>query len=89
MNGVSQGIEDGTDLIIDLRWQMDGIEGRNPHIFGEGTGHIDADPLGLGIEVKMPGARHAAFHADEVALAGYPVANFDGTHMTADLGDHA
>ena len=89
MNGVAQGIEYGTDLFIDFCRQMDGVECRNLQILRESARYIDPDTLGFGIEVEMPGTRHAALHPDEMALAGHPVADFDGAHMSADLGNHA
>src|SRR5262249_28474918 len=89
VDGIAQGIEDRADLVIDFRRKVDGIEGRDFEIFGKGARHIDANTLGLGIEVKMAGARHAALHADKVALARSPVADLDGPYMTADLSDSA
>ena len=87
VDGIAEGIEDGADLVVDLVGQMDGIEGREScTIFGEGARHVDADALGFGIEMEVPGPRHAALHADEMALARHPVADLHGAHMAADVG---
>ena len=89
MNGVAQGIKDCADFIVDFRRQVNGVEGGKPEIFGKGARHIHANTLGFGIKVEMSGAGHAAFHADQMAFAGNPVAHFHGADMAADFGYHA
>ena len=89
MHGIAERIEDGADLVVDLFRQMDGVEGRDLEIVGKGAGDVDADALGFGIEMEVPGPHHAAFHADQVALARDAVADLHGAHMGADFGHDA
>src|SRR6476646_7446339 len=63
---------------------MDGVEGGNLQIFGKGARHVHTDTLGLRIEVEMTGARHAAFHADQMTLARSAVAHFHGADVAAN-----
>src|SRR5687768_11503360 len=88
MHGVAQRIEDGADLIVNLVRQVNGVEGGKPQVFGEGAGHVDADTLGLRVEMKMASPRHAALHADKMAFAGDTVTDLDGPDVSADLFDH-
>ena len=57
VHGVAERIEDGADLVVDRVGQRHDVEGRDPQILGEGAGQVDADALGLGIEVEVAGAR--------------------------------
>ncbi len=89
VNRIAEWVEDGADLVIDLGRQVDRVEGGQLEILGEGARDIDADALRLGIEMEMAGARHAALHADEVALARDAVTHLHGAHVAAHLDDGA
>ena len=87
MHRIAQRIKDGADLVVHFGRQVNGVEGRDLEIFREGPRQVDADALGFGIEVIVPGAGHAALHADEVALARHAVAHLDGADMRTDVRD--
>ena len=87
MNGIAERIEDGADFVVHLFWKMYCVECRDLQIFGKGAGHIDADATRLGIEMKMPGPRHAALHANQMTFARDTVAHFHGADMGADVAD--
>ena len=45
VNGVAEGIENGADFIINFGGQVNGVEGGELEVFGEGAGNIDAHAL--------------------------------------------
>ena len=53
VDGIAERIEDGADLVVDPVGQRHDVEGGDAHIFGEGAGQVDADALGVGIEVEL------------------------------------
>ena len=89
MHRIAQGIENGADLIIHFRRQMNGVESGDLEIFREGAGHVHAHAFGFRIEMEMPGPRHAAFHADEMAFTGDSVAYFHSAHVRTNFAHHA
>ena len=89
VHGVAERIEDRAELVVDRVGQRHDVEGRDLHVFGEGAGHVDADALGLRIEVVAAGAAGAAPHADDVALAGHALADLEVRALRADRDDLA
>jgi hypothetical protein len=89
VHGIAQRIEDGADLVIDLVGQRHDVERRNPDVLGKGARQVDADALGIGIEMILAAAAGPARHADDVAFARDPLADPDVADVGADLGDLA
>ena len=82
-------IEDRAELVVDVVGQRHDVERGNAQVFGEGAGNVDADAPRLRVHVKAPAARGAAIHADDVALAGDPLADREAAHVGADRDDLA
>ena len=87
VHGVAERIEDGGQFIGDVVRQLEGVEGRDHQVFGEGARAVDADPYGVAAQVGATGAAVAAVAAGDVAFAGDAIADGEAAHFLAD-GDH-
>ena len=86
MYGVAERIEDGGQLIGDVVRQLEGVEGRDHWVFGEGTQAVHTDTNGVAAQVGATGTAVAAVAAGDVAFAGDPIADGKAAHFLAD--DH-
>lgn len=89
VHGIAQGVEDRTEVGVDVVVVDPGIARRDDDVVGEGAVAVDAHPDGVDAQVPSPGAAVAAGAADDVALAGDPVADAHARHVAADLVDDA
>ena len=84
-----EGIEDRAHLVVDQVRQRHDVERRDLHELGKRARQIDANALGVWIEMKLPCPAGARLHADDVPLTGDALAYLEVLHVTADCRDHA
>ncbi len=87
VHGVAERIEDGGQLIGDVVRQLEGVEGRDHQVFGEGTRAVHTHTNGVAAQVGATGTAVAAVAAGDVAFAGDAIADGEAAHFLAD-GDH-
>ncbi len=89
VDGVTERVEDGSDIRIDARAVDPGIGHGQGKVLGKCAGAIDADALGIGAQMATAGQAIAAMAADDVALAADDLAGEKVAHVRADLDDFA
>ena len=89
MDRVAERVEDRPEVGVDVVVVDPDIGRRDDDVVGEGAVTVDADTDGVDAQVATPRAAVATGAADDVALAGDPVADPHARHVATDLVDLA
>jgi len=87
VDGVSEGIEDGGDLVLDAGGVLPDVGHGQNDVLGEGSVAIDTYAEGMGTEMTAAGEAVAAASADDVAFAGDELAYGDVSDVRAKVDD--
>ena len=89
MNGVAEGVEDGSDLVGDAGGVAPDVGHRDDDVLGEGSVAIDTNAEGMSTEVTAAGEAVAAASADNVAFSADELAYREIGDIGADGDDFA
>src|ERR1019366_2062626 len=85
MRRVAVGVEDRCQIVRDVVRNLEGVEGWNHQVLGEGALAVDADPKSVAAQMTAAGAAIAAKPAGNMAFAGDPAAYLKAAHFLPHL----
>lgn len=75
VDGITEGIEDGSDLVVDAGGVLPDVGHGEDDVFGECAVAVDSDALGVGAQMATACETVAAASADDVAFAADELAD--------------